>query len=799
MEERVEEIAKRLIRRNAKAVGKPLLEQLQTTIVQELITLRRDILNIVGAVVKGSATREDGREQLNVVVRRAGMSIKEAAQKVRSWREKYEAELQGSITKAAEEHFKILDEIRDLAIQKIGMKWAWMDGITYKDWAKYHQLKSRFDEWHDDLQKLIVTHPTLEAAQLEGANIEDEAMNVAQTAAKELARLKQVGNWKLIAGDTSDEFDSDLTREAAEKAEAERAAAERAAEAAQAAEESESPGDPETVSSDHAQEHTEPAAEAVTEAASVLEPTEEDEALVSSATSDDTPPIASTEEAGAADGISTSSEVASSPADPDGASHTGSPDLAADATNAILNDPPVVVSNATDSNPSENVVPPVALPVEGSPHLEEEPVVAEALDEEPPAAATTTTVRSAMFGAAAQSVPSRQPILDDDALENVASVVESIRSNIPASFSSAAQSAYSDAVSRANQQYSQALSAVSVQIHGTPQPVHERVLASVTSAYSNALETASSRFDEALRLAQQQFGGTPSSTTKMLPTAIPVPSVPSVEWSRVESIASERLSQGRAWAAEQYERATSSLKELAPTASPSPSPGVLERGLSDAQHHYYAALGLAHARYSDFLEAASSALSSVTATPTPTDLAGTVSSVASVASESAASVGEAIADSWEVTVSKVSEVVYGAPTPTPWYEKVCQSGTELASAAASVAGSQAASVTSAAAAYASSGSEEAAKRYSSVSSLVSELLVGKEPTVSESVYSRLSAAYSHGVASVTSLAGEAQSTASSALGDAASVAKSAGEKVASAASGATEAVKSSVEHAKDEL
>ncbi len=45
-----------------------------------------------------------------------------------------------------------------------------MDGVTYKDWAKYHLLKDRFDEWQEDLKQLIVTHPSLEAAQNEEAS-----------------------------------------------------------------------------------------------------------------------------------------------------------------------------------------------------------------------------------------------------------------------------------------------------------------------------------------------------------------------------------------------------------------------------------------------------------------------------------------------------------------------------------------------------------------------------------------------------------------------------------------------------
>ncbi len=104
MEERVEEISKRMVRRNAKTVGKGLLEDLRASVVSELMTLRRHILSIVGAVNKGSATTEEGYEQIAAVVRRAGMAIKGKAQDIRTWHENYESEMQAAVTEAAGDH-----------------------------------------------------------------------------------------------------------------------------------------------------------------------------------------------------------------------------------------------------------------------------------------------------------------------------------------------------------------------------------------------------------------------------------------------------------------------------------------------------------------------------------------------------------------------------------------------------------------------------------------------------------------------------------------------------------------------
>lgn len=879
IDERVQEIAKKMIRRNARITGKSLLEQLEKAAVSELDSLRSAILDVVGATNYGRTTPEEARDQIVKAVRQAGLAVRDKAQAVRTWRENYEAEMQSSVTQAAETHFTILQNIRDLALQKIGMKWAWMDGVTYKDWAKYHLLKSRFDEWKGDLENHVVSHPSLEVAQLEAANIEDEAMKVAASTAKELGRLKQVANWKLACGDDTPEFDSTLMQQAAEAVEAARAAAAGAAEAVSAAKDS--VVDRVVEAKDSLKDQVVEAKDSVEDAMGGVKNWAEDAisdaiTATSEAASKATDTVLGSEESGPLSETSDpSSEPAveaslaledslTSPADApvdartpepevelaasEELSHVVEPTSAAtpDADDAphvassMIFETPVVVGNSTAPVEEEDKAAPVGLPVE-----EEDDDDSEGLP-----VSNTATVKPALFGAAAQSVPSRRPILDEDSLDEVSAAMESMRGDL--------QSAYSAAMSRANDQYSRALSVVSAQIRGTPQPAHEKLLASVTSAYSNAMASASSRLDDAIKVASDQLYGTSTSKTGILPTTVPVPQPP-VEWAQIESIASERLQQGRAWAEEQYESAKIAIGLATPTAS-TPAEQV-SRLVDNARHNYYAGVGVAHARYSEFLAAASSAMSSLTASPTPTDAAGSASSIASAAGGSAASAasvvsdsassvlsaasasassaasvasenvsaaavagfdtaaaaGDKVAEGWDAIVTKISIQVYGAPTPTPWYSSIYLAASEYASSAtsaageyvssatsvagehassatsvageyASSAGEGAASITSAAGAYASAGSDEIAQQYSAASSIMSELLIGKEPSFSESVISRLGAAYA-----------TIQATAASAASQAGQSAKSVGDKVASAASEATEAVKDTASSVRDEL
>ncbi|KAL8383407.1 hypothetical protein RB595_006928 [Gaeumannomyces hyphopodioides] len=799
IQERVNEIATQMVEHEIHGTGQALVAKLQASLVSELVTLRRRIIEVVGSVQKGSATPAAGEEQIISAVRASGLQIKERAGAVRTWHENFDDEVRTQVTAAADSHFEILGSIRDLALQKIGMNWAWMDGITYKDWAKYHLLKKRFDEWEQDLEKLVVSHPGLIECQNEAQAIEDRAMELASNAARELGRLKQVALLKLSILDDSNEFDSAKTQAAYEAAQKLKSQPEPVSPAEEDAQDQANEADavdaqvPEPAEKVLEGAASAPAAgSAASEKVSSVAAPESAESVVSSLSS-----AFSSASESASERVSSLVDETLSP------SSTGDSDRSVSSSSTqplasakVVADIPVIVANASETTSPNlgDADKPAPVPVPQSsddstaqlPEDDQEDEEVE-LDQAPPAQ-TASTVKPAMFGAAAQAVPSRKPIIDDDTVESI----KQAGADVPAKISSVASSAYSVAMSRASVQYDSALSLISANMQGTPLPMHSSLLSSVSVAYSKAVASASSRLDEAVHSAESIYG---AASTKVAPTPTPTPYV---DWAAIETIAASRLSQGRAWAEEQYESAKVAIGVATPTPT---SPA--DRLLQNAQFNYYAGLGVAQARYSEFLAAASSAYSSLTATPTPTDIAGTVSSVASVASGSAASAasvvsegvaaaaaagldnassvadaaGSAVSANWEAVVSQLSERVYGAPTPTPWYESVYSAAGEYAAAATEAIGGGASSATDAAGSAAATASAEAAKQYAVVSSIVSELLVGKEQSFSESVFSRLGAAYA----------------------EATTTAKSAGDKAASVASEATEAAKRATDRVRDEL
>jgi phage-related protein len=83
-----------------------------------------------------------------------------------------------------------------------------MEGVTYKDWAKYHGLKKQFEEWRSEVRDVALKHEILDEAKKAAENVVEDSMELAAGMAKELARLKDVGKWKVAARDTSDNFDT---------------------------------------------------------------------------------------------------------------------------------------------------------------------------------------------------------------------------------------------------------------------------------------------------------------------------------------------------------------------------------------------------------------------------------------------------------------------------------------------------------------------------------------------------------------------------------------------------------------
>lgn len=209
LKERIEEIIAGLVKDDL-SEGKGLANALEKTTEIQLDTIKSKITSVVSSL-PDQASSEDVASADNEIIKaiyEAGAEIKTRAIAVRAWHELYRQWLKQRTELATESTLHVLDDIRDLGLQEIGMRWAWMEGVTYKHWQKYHELKRRFADWRSEVRDAAMSHPALLEATAEAEKLWEESMSVTEVAAKELIRLKDVAKWKVAARDSSDDFDT---------------------------------------------------------------------------------------------------------------------------------------------------------------------------------------------------------------------------------------------------------------------------------------------------------------------------------------------------------------------------------------------------------------------------------------------------------------------------------------------------------------------------------------------------------------------------------------------------------------
>lgn len=678
LEERIEDIVSALIANSANSHGESLSTALQAVSAEKISSIKERINELAAALPEKDAPEEEeeASDKLLTDIRTAAVSVRDRAHALRQWSLSFDEELVRRVSAAINSTLDVLDSIRDLGLQEIGTRWAWMDDVTYKDWAKYHALKVRIDDWRNEIRKVGMNHKSIAEAQSVAAGILDIGMEVAEDTAKELIRLKDVGNWKIAAREVGDNFDTRT-------------------------------------------EAPPPRPKPVVETEQNEESTDNDE-VFEEATND--------------------SETSSSILQEDNTEET-----------------PI-------STPNEDIFDEVEESIESETFLEGEDVeerVSAAIFEEEDFASIPA------FGVAAATLNTQQePILDDDeqdTLHSSASKTGDVYSD--------ASSAFADSTSQAKILYEIAKSQVMGQMAQSSAPAHVQVLSSIESAYSGAVKYATEEFEA-------RIGAIKATPTSAGPLA------------HISSVASSRLSEGLSLASEQL-----ALYTIPATTSVGSQPFVL-----DAQRRYYEAVGVAHDHYTAFVSTASAA---VYGTPTPTpaplnfqnileqagsqyeqasslasaSLAAVVASASSMisaaddgrsqsiiddassryhaalsAASSSLSLASASASSaiygttpgpleslsshasenWEILVSKASEQIYG--TPAPYLQQVV---------------------------------DNHVPQLEAIQAIVSELLIGKQPSFTESVLSKLRVAYetpypAAAVSAASSYASEAYEAVSSA-------------------------------------
>ena len=208
LEGRVKEITDHYMQSQIQGVGEALLVELEETAKAHIEKVKATTLSVVEEASRDSEDVDEaqGEKRVDEAVSQSALAVRGKAQALRKWKQKSHNETWSLIEQATYSTLAVIDEIRDLGLQEIGMKWTWMDGITYKDWAKFHELRKTVDDWKREVLSVAKHHKGLDRANEAADEIESKGMVVAEDAAKELARLKKVATWKLAAQDATDDF-----------------------------------------------------------------------------------------------------------------------------------------------------------------------------------------------------------------------------------------------------------------------------------------------------------------------------------------------------------------------------------------------------------------------------------------------------------------------------------------------------------------------------------------------------------------------------------------------------------------
>ena len=208
LQQRVRIITDDLVNSRVHGIGKAHLIKLEDAPSAALAELRTKINSVVKDLPQDH-TEEDENVAYTQVVdasRNAAGVVKKSAQKLRDWKQRFDVELASSVDEATLSTISVLVNIKELGMQDMGMRWMYIDGVTHKDWKKFHNFKNQVNTWKKEIQGVAENHAGVTSAKEEANMLEEKGMDITEAAAAEINRLKEVAKWKIRVKDDSDDF-----------------------------------------------------------------------------------------------------------------------------------------------------------------------------------------------------------------------------------------------------------------------------------------------------------------------------------------------------------------------------------------------------------------------------------------------------------------------------------------------------------------------------------------------------------------------------------------------------------------
>jgi len=211
-----------------KPIAEKQMKKLDQTISTEMRGLKATIMNLAKYYKPGNSEEETGSKKLEAfnklfeATSSVGKLIKDTAQDLRWESQRFLATIFDEVAAEADTRIEKLDALIDSGIQELGMKWAWqVDGATYKDWARYQDLKKEFSGIKTKIVQAAEKNKRLNEITLwaEGDAWEGGANARAKEAAGELMRIKRVAKKKIELNDYSEDFSDKYLNQVSKEAE----------------------------------------------------------------------------------------------------------------------------------------------------------------------------------------------------------------------------------------------------------------------------------------------------------------------------------------------------------------------------------------------------------------------------------------------------------------------------------------------------------------------------------------------------------------------------------------------------
>lgn len=133
LELRVDEITKRQIHIGPNGLGRALVVKLEETADSTISNLKSFIKRTVKSLPE-DVTEEDlnsAYEKCSSKTRELGLTVKEKANDVRSWKATYDQETDSLVQAAVQSTVEVLEKIHNLGLQEVGMRWV-SDSLSVK-------------------------------------------------------------------------------------------------------------------------------------------------------------------------------------------------------------------------------------------------------------------------------------------------------------------------------------------------------------------------------------------------------------------------------------------------------------------------------------------------------------------------------------------------------------------------------------------------------------------------------------------------------------------------------------------